>query len=282
MYRQKLCVDLGVGMELSLEEQIPLIAESGFEGMFTAYWRRDRMLAISNLCKRYDLTLDAVHAPFADVKKVWVSGEDGDVFTDYMIRALQTSADIGVRTFVCHAFKGYESELRPSELGIERFSRLIRKGDELGVRIAFENTEGEEFLYAVMDAFKDEKNVGFCWNSGHELCYNRGKDMLSRYKDKLFCAHLNDNLGISDFDGNVDRQDDLHLMPFDGISDWEEIARRLAETGFGGMLTFELRRANRTNRHDHDMYQRISEEEYVATAYNRACRVATLFKKYKK
>ena len=55
---------------------------------------------------------------------------------------------------------------------------LLERAKELGVNIAFENTEGEPFLEAVMSAFKDYENVGFCLDTGHEMCYNDGKDML--------------------------------------------------------------------------------------------------------
>ena len=58
----------------------------------------------------------------------------------------------------------------------------MEKAKEYGIRIAFENTEGEEFLFALMEYFKDDAAVGFCWDSGHEMCYSYGKDLLSRCK----------------------------------------------------------------------------------------------------
>ena len=48
--------------------------------------------------------------------------------------------------------------------------------------------------------------------------------MLALYGEKLICTHLNDNLGIKDFEGKTTWHDDLHLLPFDGIADWNKIA----------------------------------------------------------
>lgn len=49
--------------------------------------------------------------------------------------------------------------------------------------------------------------------------------MLDKYGDRLIATHLNDNLGVSDFDGKVTWTDDLHLLPFDGIIDWRQRRR---------------------------------------------------------
>lgn len=127
-----------------------------------------------------------------------------------------------------------------------------------------------------MDAFSEEEHVGFCWDSGHELCYNRGKDMLRLYGDRLIATHLNDNLGVSDFEGQIFWTDDLHLLPFDGIHDWKQVADRLNRCGYDGVLTFELIRGNKPNRHDGDKYQQMPVESYIAECYARACRLAYL------
>ena len=147
---------------------------------------------------------------------------------------------------------------------------------EKGIKIAFENTEGEKYLKAIMDAFSEYENVGFCWDTGHEMCYNHSKDMLKLYGDRLLCTHINDNLGIRDFEGKITYIDDLHLLPFDGVADWQGIVKRLNQYGYHDILTFELKKQNSPQRHEHDNQQNVSFEEYVAEIYKRACRVATM------
>ena len=159
------------------------------------------------------------------------------------------------------------------------FGRVVREAEKLGVKIALENTEGEEYLAALMDAFSGCSAVGFCWDTGHELCYNYGKDMMALYGDRLLGTHLNDNLGIRDHGGRIFWHDDLHLLPFDGIADWQDIAFRLKRSGFTGPLTFELTTCSKPDRHENDPYGRMSPVEYLTSAYMRACRVAALLQK---
>ncbi|MCR5681236.1 MAG: sugar phosphate isomerase/epimerase, partial [Clostridiales bacterium] len=104
--------------------------------------------------------------------------------------------------------------------------------------------------------------------------------MPGRYPGRLIATHINDNLGIRDYGGRTFWYDDLHLLPFDGVGDWEDIARRLAV--FDGPLTFELTTHSKPDRHENDKYAKLTPEEYLAEAYARACRVATLVQKTKK
>jgi sugar phosphate isomerase/epimerase len=152
----------------------------------------------------------------------------------------------------------------------------------LGVRIAFENTEGEEALHTLLEAFRDEPNAGFCWDTGHEQCYNRGEDLMAHYSNRLFGTHINDNLGIRAYDGTITCIDDLHLLPFDGIVDWSYVAERLAGWGADNILTFELSPNSMSGRHENDAYQLLGLEGYVAECYKRACRVAALVQRARK
>ena len=127
-----------------------------------------------------------------------------------------------------------------------------------------------------MKRLGDSSAVGFCWDTGHELCYNDGKDMLALYGDRLLGTHLNDNLGISRADGKIFWTDDLHLLPFDGIIDWVDAANRLNKVGYDGILTFELTVHSKPGRHENDKYKDMGFIKYLAEVYARACRIAYL------
>ena len=98
------------------------------------------------------------------------------------------------------------------------------------------------------------------------MCYNRSRNLLADYGGKLIATHLNDNLGISDYDGKIYWTDDLHLLPFDGIADWPELAVRLRKCGFDGPLTFELNKSSKPDRYDNSMYEKMPAAEYIAAA----------------
>ena len=107
------------------------------------------------------------------------------------------------------------------------------------------------------------------------MCYNYSRNLLEFYGDRLIATHINDNLGIKDFNGRIFWHDDLHLLPFDGIADWDERMKRLDDCGFCDIMTFELCRLSKPNRHENDIYIKMTLEEYLAEAYKRACRLVS-------
>ena len=275
MWKQKLCLGTGAGFEYSIKEQIRIFRLAGFEGYFVNW---DRSLDIKDI-KAYGDSLgmifQSIHAPFGKVASMWEQTEKTEMAIDEHLCCLRDCAANDVPIMVVHAFIGFDKH-EPTEFGIENFRIVVEEAQKLGVKIAFENVEGEEYLAAVMEAFKDYDCVGFCWDTGHEMCYNHSKDMMALYGDRLLCTHINDNLGIRDYNGKIIDQDDLHLLPFDGIADWQDIVHRLNTYHFDDILTFELSKTSKWKRHDNDMYTQMRFEDYVAAAYNRACRVAAL------
>ena len=132
-------------------------------------------------------------------------------------------------------------------------------------------------LAALLAHFRDDPNVGLCWDSGHEACYTH-RDLLAEpgHGEKLIATHLNDNLGTRDFGGERTGLDDLHLLPFDGIIDWQDVAEHLNRWNYDDILMFELKPRTYPSRHESDAYFDTSPEEYVTQAYMRCCRVAAL------
>ena len=273
MYQTKLCTNINGGYGIDAADQIRLFHDIGFECFFTGY--DQRLGEYRELAEKLGMHYQSVHAPFGKIDSLW-TGNGAEEIEKVLLQCVNDCADMGVPIMVCHAYIGFLPSAGPNEQGIERFRRIVEAAAARGLKVAFENTEGEEYLAALMNAFIGYENVGFCWDTGHELCYNYGKDMTALYGDRLFCTHLNDNLGIRAFDGTITWRDDLHLLPFDGINDWQSIADRLNRHGYTGELTFEMGRGCAPGRHDKDKYNRMSIEEFLCEVYARACRVATL------
>ena len=263
--------------EIPVEEQIRLFAKVGFEGFFTGWQKGAPLARWRKTADECGMLYQSVHGPFRGCAEIWKEdSESAEDFVQELKDCVRDCADNGVALMISHAFIGFYTGMQPTEIGLERFGKVIDEATRCGVNIAFENTEGEEFLAAVLNAFGERPNVGFCWDTGHEMCYNGGRDMTALYGKYLMGTHLNDNLGARRFDGVITWHDDLHLLPFDGIGDWAGIAARLRRWQFTDVLTFELNRASKPDRHENDAYARMSMEEYVTAAYMRACRAAAL------
>ena len=282
MYKQKICLALSGGYGIPYEEQIKLFKSTGFEG--TAIDLSDRnadAYKIASAIKEEDMLISYLHAPFNKSDDMWMGGEIGDIALAELLDCVETCSRLEIPAMVAHTFIGFDSDNIPTQIGIERYGALAVRANELGVKLALENTEGEEYLAVLMKELSGIPSVSFCWDTGHELCYNYGKDMISLYGDKLAVTHINDNLGIRDFDGKITYIDDLHLLPFDGITDWNSVAKRIVGSGFDGPLSFELSINSKPNRHENDKYAAMPIEQYVAEAYIRACRVADMVIKEK-
>ena len=274
MYRQKLCLGL-LGGVVPGAEQIPMLRDAGFDGFFSGWDRGTDLLALRRIGEQAGMMYQSVHAPFGHVDALWHENAHTPQAVEELVDCVRATADAEVPIMICHAFIGFDKH-DPTPEGLRNFEPIIREAERLGVKVALENTEGEEYLAALMQHFAGSPAVGFCWDTGHEMCYNHSQDMLALYGDRLLCTHLNDNLGIKDYTGRITWLDDLHLLPFDGVGDWLGIARRLNRHQFDGPLTFELTTISKPDRHDNDLYASMDFRVYLAMAYQRACRVAAL------
>ena len=275
MWKKRLCLAAHFG-DVDVNEQIELYGKVGFEGFFTEY--NGHLSEYRETAERCGMYYQSVHAPYVRMNLLWRDVVETEDAVNELLRCVDDSADAGVPIVVAHAYIGIGAKKTdvPNEKGISNFSRVVERAVKRNVKIAFENTEGEEFLEMLMKHFEGVPSVGFCWDTGHEMCYNRSEDMMSLYGSRLIATHINDNLGVRDFGGEITFHDDLHLLPFDGIADWQGIAERLARHGYKGELTFELNRGSKPGRLDNAKYAEMPFDRYVTEAYARACRVAAL------
>ncbi|MBQ8207109.1 MAG: sugar phosphate isomerase/epimerase [Clostridia bacterium] len=275
MYPYTLCLGTSDSFGCGIIDQIGKFSDAGFGGFFTGRTPETDIKKIKTFANEIGMIYQSVHAPFEKMADIWQEGEKAQAAISELIDCVRDCAENDIGIMVAHAYIGFEDHM-PTPEGVENFSQVVIEAEKLGVKIALENTEGEEYLRALMEVFSGSSALGFCFDSGHELCYNKGKDMLELYGARLLSTHLNDNLGISGRDGQIKWTDDLHLLPFDGIADWNGIAERLKKYNYNGALTFELKRQSKPGRHDNDKYMRMTTEEYIAEAYARACRFAAV------
>jgi len=276
--KRKLCLATTASLPLGTLDQIRAFREVGFDGFFTGY--SPEIPACRKLADELGMLYQSVHAPFDKAKVIWEEDDQGAVAE--LISCVRACHDACVPLVILHTYIGFEPSDGPTQVGLDHYGAVVDEARRLGVRIAFENTEGEEYLAALLSAFRNEAHVGYCWDSGHESCYNHSRDLLALYGDRLFGTHLNDNLGISRADGKVFWTDDLHLLPYDGVIDWDNAARRLAGLDFDGPLTFELTTQSKPNRHENDKYAAMPALDYLKEAYARATRLEQAVRAYKK
>ena len=276
--KKQLGINVSVGYDEPYERLFSYIRQAGFDACFTPWNEDSPVEAWAKAIAKEGLIYQSIHAPFHKVSCLWEDeGDEGEAYLAMLLRCLRDCAGAGVPIMVTHPIIGMDRH-NPTELGVARFSRLVEEAERLGVTVALENLEGEEYLALLMERLGHSSAVGFCWDTGHEMCYNDCKDMPALYGKKLVATHLNDNMGRTDPTVNITWHDDAHQLPFDGVADWKGIVSRLRRENYEGILTFELKLKNNPGRHTHDAYQEWSAEEFFTHAYERARRVAELFK----
>ena len=272
----KLGISILGGANLTVAQHIALIGQIGWEAFFTG-WDRNSIERWANEAARNGLVYQSIHSPFSGDHKVsymWQDREEGKFVTDQLIECVKDCARFDIPVMVIHPFIGFKDHT-PTQVGLDNYKRVVEVANKVGVKLGFENVEGEEYLAALMKEFWNEPCCGFCLDTGHEQCYNGGKDMMALYGEKLCHTHFNDNLGVLDKTLPIDLswKNDLHLTMGDGIVDWKGVMDRIDASPYEGPLICELTRSNKLGRPDHDKYAAMTIDEYYAFALNRARKV---------
>ena len=272
MMKNKLGIGvMGAGSELTVPQHIDLIKQVGWDAFFTG-WDTNRIGEWAESGAKNGLLYTSIHAPFSREYHLWNGTEEGEQIRDQLIDCVTDCARYDVPVMVLHTMNGFSPKTpeAPTQVGLDTYARIIEVADRLGVTLAFENTEREEFLAAVMQAFGDLSCVGFCYDTGHEQCY-RNSDMMALYGKKLCHTHFDDNFGVT---GDVITwYDDAHLPMGDGIVDWKRVMQSIRDCGYTGVLTCELTTKNKPERNTHGKYAAMPVEAFYALALDRARKV---------
>ena len=265
MSKFELCIGIlgRTGMEDT--KQLELIKQVGFDGYFPCWTEEYDLKALRAAGDSLGLRMQSVHE-----HTQWVK--------DRTVACIRAAAECGAPIVVIHPFITFTRN-EATAAGIDNYGTIVDAAREAGVKLAIENVEGEAYLDALMDAFKGEKHVGFCWDTGHEMCYNRHRDLLKDYGDRLLCTHINDNLGIKAKDGSLTFHDDLHLLPGDGNICWVRAIGRLKNLPKQNILNFWLKKLCKSTDPGDRLYAQLTTEDYFHLAAQRARQIADLYEK---
>lgn len=275
MWKQKIGISIANNYSIPTKDVIMMVRRIGFDAVSPEWDANTDVGGLVDTARECGLFVQSLHAPFGKAADMWSFDEKLSApAKKELLNALQDCKHHNIPILVVHTWIGFDDSFALEDLNFENFDELVNTAQKYGVKIAFENTEGEEYLFALMEHFKNNDTVGFCWDSGHEMCYNHSQDLLSKFGDRLMVTHINDNLGISRFDGKTFWTDDLHLLPFDGIADWDHNIERLKKAQCIDILNFELNINSKPDRHENDIYKQMPLEQYFTEAYKRACKIA--------
>lgn len=170
--------------------------------------------------------------------------EDRRERMDKMKKSIRGTAVLGCKNWVIHPIMPYgieeigtENVQKTWDMNKEFMTGLLKTAKEYDVTICLENMPMPEFSMgtpeAVLKFVKEinDEHFKICLDTGHVSVYNNLslKDEVKRLGKEIRTLHIHDNKC-----GN-----DLHLMPYFGVINWQEFADALKEINFDGCFSLE-------------------------------------------
>lgn len=213
--------------------------------------------------KNNNITVDNFHAPFKGLNRIWSEDKDGAEALKSYLDSVDICVKYDVPVLVVHVSNG-----RPmppiSKRGIERFAKFMSYADSRGVIVAVENHRYVENVKYIMEKFP---GVSFCWDTSHAHGFTPGISYMPMWGDRLVATHISDNDSVCD--------KDMHMLPFDGIIDFNSVANDLVKYRYNGTLMLEVKPDN------HILYAGMTVEEYYARAAESVNTLKTIIKNFK-
>ncbi len=266
MIKRKLGIIADCIIDKDPVSSLKLIKEAGFDCFFTHHTNAETVSALKKEGDRLGLEFEFVHGPYHGCNVVWEDSEKSQPFIDDVLRCIRICAENKIKTVILHVSSGWNPP-PVNELGLSRFDTMVAFADTLGVNIAFENLRRLDNFSALMERYKDAKNVGFCYDVGHEHCYTRTVSFLDFFGERLTCTHVHDNLG---FEGNPRGNDDMHVLPFDGDIDFQTVMDKINTRGYRGSLMLEAFNGSPYGEDPFPAYKKLSAEAFIRLAFERA------------
>lgn len=276
------------GIGFSLQKQydrprahlIPLLHEQGFTAISPAWMSESDLSSLATCARQHNMVIQSLHGPHAGMPLLWeLENELSASAFQNILRSIDVCARFDIPILVLHCWQGFDYSFQEKGLNFYFFDEIVQHADQRGVSIAFENLEGEEYLDAVMNRYCHQLNVGYCWDSGHEHCYPHKIDFLETFGNRLMMTHIHDNFGLRDQNGEASKFDDLHLLPYDGTIDWNNVLFKLQTVPKQAILNFEIKMSARSDKAVDNPYKNLSLEEFIVKMGRSARLVAETYAK---
>ena len=273
-YNGKFCLSLSNSFNLSEIEQLEKFHSHKIDGFFALYQNYEQVTRLKDFANKKGIYFQSIHAKHHPMREIWFANEKSDTVSNIIADlrdSIISAKKVGVDRVVMHVYTGFYKE-DPTVLGLKRIGDVLETAQKHGVKLCFENLEGEQFLDAVLTEYHNCEYAKMCYDCGHENCYATHK-VVDKFKDKIFALHINDNKGIRSKDKILTGKDDMHLVPFDGNVDFNRVINIIKHAKLENELTFELKFCKDEIA---DKYRQMNFDDYLSLAKERMIKVANL------
>lgn len=235
------------------EERVRAIRRAGFDAVM--FWWGNEFSStdgdkheLMRLARKNELKVNTLHFPSTHADYLWREEKSG-AYVGQLIGALRDCAAYGVENLVLHTTRQL---ITPpyNETGLNALRKAVKAAEELGVNIALENTRFPAYNSYIYRNISSPR-LAFCYDTGHEHCYTKDKDILSMFGDKISTTHLHDN----------DSSCDQHHLIGEGNIDFASVFSRLKKLG---VKYYNLESyCNETSRY----YKKLTIDEFLSLSF---------------
>lgn len=254
------------------------VKKAGFDNIMVAFKAGGAENSILE-AKKQGLKIPFIHLNTRHVDDLWARGESNVECVENYIEQIKLCGKYNIPIAVMHGTDGGASDLAlpPTEHALGCMKKILKVAKENNVKIALENLDAPNFEHFtfLLDNI-DSKWLGLCYDAGHHQLYRPDFDILGKYGDRILAVHLHDNL--MDWEYGYDYTRDLHMLPFDGKIDYEEICKKLAKTNYDNVIMLELHRLSCGKPRKYD---NMPVDKYLSLASERAYKIAEMIEKYR-
>ena len=254
------------GYNTNIHSRGKMIKAAGFDCVMA---NQDPRLNVHNgnfetqikIFKKNNLEGSSLHNQYKteELENFWLDNDVGKRLEETLKLDILAAQKYGFKCVVVHMMGNF------SEFGKLRLLRILDLCEECNVFLAVENIDYKQPFKDIFDNIS-HPYLKFCYDSGHNNCFDPEIDYLSLYGDKLVCLHLHDNNGKSD----------EHTLNEYGTINWQEIARKLAKLDTDNLsLDYEMLFYS-------DIEIELSDMECLKEIYKQACELESMILEYKK
>lgn len=212
-------------------DTIDAIKKAGFKNVFIQWYNRDwnpTQEEQLKYIKEQGLNVIFAHLDYHNIDDLWIETSDSNKLIQDYKNDIKICKNNSINMVIMHLT--YRDDVNKyNEIGLKKLQEIVDYAESLNVKVAFENTKIKGYLEYVIENIKN-KNVGFCFDSGHYHVFFNDELDFSKFKNRVFAVHLHDN----------DKSDDLHLIPFEGTLNWNNVIKNLKKCNYEGPITLEL------------------------------------------
>ncbi len=215
------------------------------------YHDQGAIRSLSEWLAESNLTLHSIHAPITDV---FANGRIQRIFStatrdsdarkaavSEISAALNIAKTIPFKFLVVHL--GVPFALRPAaddndrDAAIRSVEEIHAMSEPRGVKVALEvmgnGLSTAPDLIELLERSFEGADIGICMDVGHAHILGDAAEAIETSSEYLVTTHIHDNR----------RENDDHLVPFQGSINWGAAVMAFEKIGYDGVLMYEMRNA---------------------------------------